>query len=97
VPRQRSRSAGCIGARTGLLRHAPYSTGACSKRSARDAITSADAAASALLSALKTLIPDPNAAGIPVTLHGFDPGDGQPRGLVYWMFRGKVDLKQAGH
>src|SRR5579862_1240340 len=47
-----------------------------------DSISSADAAASALLNALKTLIPDPNDAGIPVTLHGFDPGNGQPRGLA---------------
>src|SRR5271165_2012404 len=47
-----------------------------------DAISSADAAASALIGALTKLIPDPNDAGIPVTLHGYDPGAGQPRGLA---------------
>jgi hypothetical protein len=43
-------------------------------------ITSADPAVSVLLNALKTILPDINSGNVPVTLHGFDPGGGAPRG-----------------
>ena len=45
-------------------------------------ISSGDPAASVLLNALKSVLPDAHAAGVPVALHGFDPGSGQPRGLA---------------
>ena len=47
-----------------------------------DAITGSDPGVSALLGALQALLPDPSTAGVPVSLHGFDPGSGQPRGLA---------------
>ena len=45
-----------------------------------DAIAAADPAVTILVAAFKALLP----AGLagPVSLHGFDPGDGQPRGLA---------------
>ncbi len=45
-------------------------------------ISSADPAASVLLNALKSVLPDINTGNVPVSLHGFDPGGGAPRGLA---------------
>ena len=45
------------------------------------AITSSDPAVSALVSVLQMLLPE-TGAGSPVSLNGFDPGNGQPRGLA---------------
>jgi hypothetical protein len=47
-----------------------------------DAVASNDAAASALIGVLKSLLPNPDAVDAPVSLHGYDPGGGQPRGLA---------------
>src|SRR5437867_629027 len=47
-----------------------------------DAIAAGDLAVSALVHGVAALLPNPGAGGLPVTLHGFDPGAGQPRGLA---------------
>jgi len=47
-----------------------------------DSITSTDPSASALLNALKKLLPTPGATDGPISLHGFDPGPDQTRGLA---------------
>ncbi len=45
------------------------------------AIAAADAGVSTLLNGLKKILP-PISGGPPVTLHGFDPGNGQPRSVA---------------
>ena len=48
-----------------------------------DQIAGADPGVTALINGLKALLPsDPNLPHVPVQLHGFDPGGGQPRGLA---------------
>jgi hypothetical protein len=47
-----------------------------------DAIVSGDVAVQALLKALGKILPDGGIGDVPVTLHGYDPGGGQPRGLA---------------
>jgi hypothetical protein len=47
-----------------------------------DAIASGDPAVAVLISAVKSLVPNPDVPNLPVTLHGFDPGGGQPRGVA---------------
>ena len=46
------------------------------------AIAAGDPAVAAIIQGLTALLPNPGADGVPVSLHGFDPGDGQPRGLA---------------
>ena len=47
-----------------------------------DTIVSADPAVSVFLNALQSVLPDINVPDVAVTLHGFDPGGGQPRSLA---------------
>ena len=47
-----------------------------------DAFDSGDVAVSVLISAIKAVLANPDTPDVPVTLHGYDPGGGQPRGVA---------------
>lgn len=47
-----------------------------------NAIGGGDPAVAALVAAATAVLPNPGAGAVPVALHGYDPGGGQPRGLA---------------
>ena len=60
-----------------------------------DAFDSGDLAVSVLISAIKAVVQNPDTPDIPVTLHGFDPGGGQPRGVALVVVTPKTTIVAA--